>query len=485
MRMPVKTLMRWIIAGGGVLVALVLLLGPTFVLPERAPDDLIPEAPQRAMAVFVLCLSLWISNVIPLPATSLLAIALLPMLNVVPNQKAFGYFGNHAVFFILGVFMLSSAMIDTGLSKRLTLHFMHRFDKSPKRLVGGVLISGSFFSLWMPEHAVAAMMFPLVLEVCESLQLKRPGSAYARTLFLALAWGTVIGGVGTYLGGARAVLAVDLLQKFTDVDVPTFFEFAMMTMPTVIIMTAVAYVVITWRASIEVDSISQVTRMLSNRVAQLGPLAGREKRLAVLMLATILSWVFLPSISKGLFGHEIGLGEIALAAGVSVFVLRIAQWQRVQDYVNWGVLVMYGGAVALGYAVAETHAMEYFADLIIPIIGANRTILILATVVIAVLLTESISNAAVVTLMLPVVFSVCERPEVNLSPLMMMYLVTIPAGLAFCMPMSSPPNAIAYSSGYYGMGTIIRRGVWLNLASLIVFLLVAKLYWPLVSDFGF
>lgn len=477
------TLIRWIIAGSGILVTLILLAGPTFVLPEAAPEHLPVEAPQRATAVFVLCLALWVSNVIPLPATSLLAVALLGILNVVPSSKAFAYFGNHAVFFILGVFMLSSAMIDTGLSKRLTLHFMHRFDKSPKRLVGGVLICGSFFSLWMPEHAVAAMMYPLVLEVCESMQLKRPGSAYARALFLALAWGTIIGGVGTYLGGARAVLAVELLQKFTDTPVPSFFAFAKMTMPTVVIMTVIAYYLITCRASFEISSITQVTRMLSRRVAELGPMTAREKRLAFLMGVTILAWVALPTVSRSLLGYTIGLGEIALAGGVAVFVLRISQWKRVQDFVNWGVLMMYGGAVALGYAVAETHAMEYFADALVPVIGGNRYIFIIATAAIAILLTESISNAAVVTLMLPVVFSL--SGAMDISPLMMMYMVTVPAGLAFCLPMSSPPNAIAYSSGYYGMGAMIRRGMWLNLASLIVFLIVARFYWPLVSGLEF
>jgi sodium-dependent dicarboxylate transporter 2/3/5 len=485
--------LRYLIAISSLAVTLVLLVGPNWVepvdpdtgvaytnLPDGHPGVLRDGAPQRSMAVFVLCLGLWVSQLIPLPATSLLAIALLPLLGVMSHQQAFRYFGNTAVFFILGVFILASAMIDTGLSKRLTLHFLHRFDRTPRRLIGGVLVCGAFCSLWMPEHAVAAMMYPLVLETAEALRLKRPGSIYARSLFLALAWGTVIGGVGTYLGGARAVLAVELYQKFhPGAASPSFLEYATMTMPTVVIMTVVAYVVITRKARPEIDSITQATRMLSSRVQQLGPLSSRERRLLVLMLLTIAAWVVGPALTRSLLGYEVDLGTIALFAAVMAFALRIAEWGRIQDYVNWGVLVMYGGAVALGSALADTHAMDWLAQQLVPVLSMNRFLMLALVAIAAVLMTESISNAAVVSVLLPVGFGLCH--ELDVSPLAMMYMVTIPAGLAYCLPMSSPPNAIAFSAGYYSIGDAIRRGSLMMFISVTVFLILAWAYWPLVG----
>lgn len=489
--------LRLAIAATSVAIALILVLAPTFVrpvdratgvaysdLPAEHPQHVAARAPQKAVAVFVLCLGLWVTNIIPLPTTSLLAIALLPLLDILPQAKAFAYFGNSAVFFLLGVFILAAAMIDTGLSKRLTLLFLHRFDRSPRRLVIGVLVCASFFSLWMPEHAVAAMMYPIILEIAESLGLRRPGSTYARSLFLSLSWGAMTGGVGTYLGGARAVLAAELFQNFTEKHypgqvAPSFVEFAIVAAPIAILLTVVAYFVITWGARAEINSISQATRMLTDRVATLGPLSGRERRLAILAAATIVAWIVLPAMSQRLLGYKIDLGVIAIVSAVLVFVLRIVQWNRIQDYVNWGVLVMYGGAVALGAAVADTRAMQWLAASVVPHLAENKWLMLVCVATISILLTEGMSNAAVVSLLLPLGFAFCE--PMGISPLAMLYIVTIPAGLGYCLPMSSPPNAIAFSSGYYGIGGVVRRGMVMNLISLVAFVATALLYWPLIG----
>jgi sodium-dependent dicarboxylate transporter 2/3/5 len=473
--------------------ALILLFGPQFVqpvhpkegipytqLPRTHLEHVAPGGPQRALGIFVLCLGLWVTDVIPLAATSLLAIALLPLLGVMSHNQAFAYFGNSAMFFILGVFILAAAMIDTGLSKRLTLRFLHWFDRTPGRLIGGVFVCGSFFSLWMPEHAVAAMMFPIVLEIAEALNLKRPGSIYARSLFLALAWGPVVGGVGTYLGGARAVLAVEILRKFQPATVtPSFLTYATVAMPLVIVLTFAGFYIITIGAKHEIDSISQATRMLTDRVRALGPLSGRERRLAILAAVTVLAWIILPQVSEELLGYRVELGVIAVLSGVMVFVLGIVKWNKVQGYVNWGVLVMYGGAVALGAALADTHAMDWLAAQMVPHLAASKLALLAVVAIVAVIFTEGMSNAAVVAMLLPLGLGLCG--SLHVSPLAMMYMVTLPAGLGFCLPMGAPAIAIAFSSGYYGVGQIVTRGLLMNLLSVTVLLLCAWLYWPLIG----
>ncbi|HOW17755.1 MAG TPA: DASS family sodium-coupled anion symporter [Phycisphaerae bacterium] len=484
---------KLVVAGVIALAALALLFGPRFVepthpkegipytqLPAAHPDHVAPGGPQRALGIFVLCLGLWVTDLIPLAATSLLAIALLPLLGVMSHNQAFAYFGNSAVFFILGVFILAAAMIDTGLSKRLTLKFLHWFDRTPGRLVGGVLVCGSFFSLWMPEHAVAAMMFPIVLEIAEALNLRRPGSPYARSLFLALAWGPVVGGVGTYLGGARAVLAVEILRKFhPDAATPSFLAYAATAMPLVIILTAAAFYIITVGTKREIDSIAPATRMLTDRVRLLGPLSGRERRLAVLAILTVLAWIIVPQVSGPLLGYRVELGVIAVVSAVMVFVLRIVKWNSIQDYVNWGVLVMYGGAVALGAALADTHAMDWLATQLVPYLAANKLALLTVVAIVAVIFTEGMSNAAVVAMLLPLGLGLCGT--LHVSPMAMMYMVTLPAGLGFCLPMGAPAIAIAFSSGYYGVGQVVARGMLMNILAVLVLVLCAWLYWPLIG----
>lgn len=451
-----------------VVVAAVLILGPTWVTPDDLPPDR-PAAAQRVLAVFVICMALWLTNYIPLAATGLLAIALLPLLNILPSKQAFALFGNQAVFFILGVFLLAAAMIATGLSKRLTLVFLQRFDRTPKMLVAGVLLTSAFLALWMPEHAVAAMIFPIVLELTETLGLKKGKSDYAKMLFLALAWGSIIGGVGTILGGARAPLALGLLAEFSDARI-SFVGWMAAAIPLVLVMLGVAWIVLNRGLSIDVDTIQPATQMLDERVRRLGPMSGAERRLAMLGIATIATWIF--------FGHELGLGVIAVASASLLFLLQIADWRAVQDYVNWGILLMYGGAVALGSAMNQTHACHWLVERFVgPDIPPFAVLLVMATT--AVVLTEGVSNSAAVAILLPIGYSFCGATGVD--PVTMTLAVTIPAGLAFSLPISSPPNAICFSAGYYSVRQVVRLGIPMSAAALALFIAMMAWYWPMIG----
>lgn len=449
------------------LAAAVLTWGPLWLTPE-VPDGGNPASAQRALAIFVLCMALWLTNYIPLAATGLLVIALLPVLGVMPRGEAFALFGNSAVFFMLGVFLLAAAMIATGLSKRLTLVFLQRFDRTPRQLVGGVLVTSAFLSLWMPEHAVAAMIFPILLEITDTLSLKRGQSNYGKMLFLALAWGSIIGGVGTFLGGARAPLALGLLEEFSGQQI-SFLQWFSASAPIVVVMVIVAWVVLCRTMPCEVESIAAATRMLDDRVGRLGRMTGKEWRLAVLGVGTVLAWIFI--------GHDVGLGVIAVLSATMIFVLRIADWRQLQDYVNWGVLIMYGGAVALGTALNQTHAFEWIVQEILdPEIPGFVVLAFMATA--ALVLTEGISNSAAVAILLPIGYSLCG--PVGVDPVTMTLAVAIPAGLAFSLPISSPPNAICFSAGFYTVRDVVRRGVMMSAISLVVFVLVMGVYWPLI-----
>jgi len=465
-------------------VALTLILAPTCIEPIEPtsgrpyhalgadhPEFVPKHAPQRALAVFVVAVALWITNVIPLAATGLLAIALLPLLDVMPAPVAFSYFGNRAVFFILGVFLLAAAMIDTGLSKRMTLVFLQRFDRGPGRLIVGVVCSAAFLALWMPAHAVAAMMFPIILEIAEALRLERGRSNYAKMLFLGLAWGATIGSVGTFLGGARAPLAIGLLKdKFPEAHV-TFLGWAAAAMPVVLVLVLVAVGLLRRWFRTDLTDVRGATAMIDERVRSLGRMSARERRLAGLGLATVAAWIGL--------GDRIGLGVIAVLAAAMLFVLRIAPWRRLQDYVNWGVVVMYGGAVALASALDETHAAEALVSRAL----AGRQIppfaLLVLMSLIAIGLTETMSNAAAVAVLMPIGLGLCI--PAGIAPLTMTLAITIPAGLAFSLPISSPPNAISFSAGYYGVRDVLRAGVPMNVISLIVFLLVMRFVWPWIG----
>ncbi len=461
---PFRHSLRWIkqlFLFIGMIVGLVLILSP--------PPTGLSDAGIKCLGVATICITLWVFTPIPLAATSLVAIILLPALEILDKHLVFSFFGNSAVFFLLGVFILAGTMMHTGLSKRIALFFLTRFDKSPQFLIFGILLSSSFLSLFMPEHAVAAMMFPVVMEITQSLRLRKGKSPLAISLFLAMAWGAVIGGIGTFLGGARAPLAVELLKKTFNREI-SFISWAIAAVPIALFLTFLAYFILSLYFRPEIKDIAPARQLLQQELQRIGPISRNETKIGLLLLVTIFFWIY--------GGHQLGLAVISLAAAVMVFVLNIAKWVDVIDYVNWGVIIMYGGAIALGKALAETNAINWIAGHILGSSMVTPFLLIIVLSAMAKLVTELVSNAAAVVILVP--FSFGFVSSLNINPELLVLAVTVPAGLAFCLPIGTPPNAIAYASGYFTIRNILKPALLINLISWIVFLLFVKFYWPLI-----
>lgn len=439
------------------------------LLISRPPAGLSP-AGMKCLGVAVICFSLWVLQSLPLAATSLLAIVLLPTFNILGHRQVFSFFGNSAVFFLLGVFILSGAIIRTGLSKRLAFLFMNRFGHSPKGLLFGVLFTSALFALFMPEHAVAAMMFPVVMEIAVILRLEKGISALGKSLFLALAWGSVIGGIGTYLGGARVPLAVEFLRENYGREI-NFLSWAAAATPIAVILTVIAYFMLSRFFPSEIRDVSSSRSFLASELRRMGKISLPEIKTAVIMIIAILTWITA--------GHRVGLAVVSIAAAIAVFVLNIANWKEVADYINWGVIVMYGGAIALGKALYETRAIEWVVSHQLDSLHLSPFLLIVILSGLAMLMTEAISNAAAVVILVPLSYGFVAQS--GLSPEILTLAVTIPAGLAFCLPVGTPPNAIAYSSGYFSIRDSLMFGTILKFIAWIVFLIVVKFLWPLIG----
>ena len=461
-------------AGRGVtFTVLALLLWRVSVVPP--PAGLSPEG-LRAIGVFVVCVVLWVTHLLPLMITGLLALTLLPLMQVLPAADAFAVLGNPAVLFILGAFMLASATVQSGLSERLALGILTAMGGSPRNLTLGILCSAAFLSFWMPEHAVAAILFPIVLQVARTLKLRHGESPYARQLFLALAWGAVIGGVATLLGGARAPLAIAVLHDYTATATTPgqtigFLEWTLPVLPVVLLMLGVAAAMLRWGFACEVTSAEPARAALQETIRQRGPMGWRERGVGLVVAATVVCWITL--------GHRVGLAPIALGSVVILFVLRLVTWESVEAYVNWGIILMYGGAIALGSALAETGAAAWLVQHALGGSTLGPLMLIAALAALAKVLTEGISNTAVVALLLPIALTLGDQANVPLP--LIVFSVATPAGLAFCLPMGTPPNAIAFASGYLRLRDVVLPGLVLNVVSWVLFMAAAKWYWPLLG----
>ena len=428
----------------------------------------------RALIVFGICVVFWVFQVLPLAITSILAVVLLPLFGILETSEAYALFGNKAVFFIIGALILATGLVTTGLSKRAALWVLDKSNGEPKKLLMGVFAVSALGSYIMPEHAVAAMMVPVVLQVAHWLKLTPKQSAFGKALFLAVVWGCVTGGVATFLGGGRAILAVAILEANANMSI-SFTEWAIAIMPISIVLSLVGYWILTRLYPIDITPSDEMKQELKDHVheqrQELGRMSDDEITMLAIMAITVLSWVFL--------SDTLGLSNIALLAVVVVFLFKVVKWREAEEHVNWGVILMYGGAITLGAALSKTGAALYVADSLLNAVPLWAVVVVILIAVVTVMFTEVISNSAVVAMMMPVVLSLGVQYGIN--PIALTYLVAVPAGLAFMMPMGSPPNALAYSARYYTLKEAVRAGAVMDVVAIGIFLLATQIWWPLIG----
>jgi len=444
---------------------LALLFISTWLLSQSTPPTGLDDAGWQALLVFGLCLVLWVTQLLPLSVTSLLGIALLPMLGVMPTADVFALFGNPAVFFILGAFMLAAGVITTGLSEHMALFLLHRWGRNAQQLLMAMLLLPALMACVMPEHAVAAVFLPIVWSVVRSLGLSQ-GDRYAQALFFAVAWGAIIGGVMTLLGGARGPLALALLDELSGQSF-TFAQWSLAAFPLVLLMLVAAVVQLRWMQGSTPIDMTAARSDIQQRMLELGGISFPARIMGGLLLATIAAWIF--------GGHSIGLANIALLAVVTMFALRLVCWKDVECHVNWGVLLMYGGAIAVGKALSDTGAGLWLAHSVLPEHMTLFALLLLLTVL-TLLLTECVSNAAAVAILLPIALPLGTSMGVN--PIMIALLIGIVSGFAFILPMGTPPNAMIFASGFVSSRAMLRHGALMSLTAATLFMLVAYLWWP-------
>lgn len=441
-----------------------------YLLEMPAPEGLTPEG-QTAIAIFVLCLVLWVTNALPLAITSIFAIVLVPLLGVLPKKDTYAIFGNEAVFFILGAFILAGAVMQSGLSSRIAVNIMKRFGDSPRRLLLSIFLLAAVLSFFMSEHAVAAMLFPIVLEISKGLGLRPGRSNYGKLLFFALAWGCVIGGVATFLGGARVPLAIGILSETSDATI-RFLDYTVAVLPVVVVLLLVGFVLLTRFFPIDVEGVEDAGGVLDKRIRALGKMSFNEYAVGGVMAVTVLAWMTL--------GHTVGLSTVALISVVALFVLRLVRWKDIEEYVNWGIILMYGGAITLGTSLDRSGAAAWMVKSVVGGWVTEPWMVFAVFSLLALLLTEAMSNAAIIAILLPVVLGMADNMAID--PGAATYAVAVPAGLAFMFPMSTPANALAVSSSYISVKDMVKGGFIMFVTAWVTFNLVAAYWWPIIGQ---
>ena len=442
-----------------------------FLLTQEGPSDLSLEG-YKVLCLFVLCVSLWATNLIPLSITSLLAIAAVPLLGVMEASQAYSYFGNKAVFFILGVFILSASMIACGLSTRISIWVMEHWSETPGRLVTSTYCFAGISSCFMSEHAVAVMLFPIIHEIIQSLNLKRDNSVFAKSLYFAMAWGCIIGGAMTVLGGGRVPLGVEMLEKATaGKETLGILQYTQLSFPLVILLFAGGWITLKILFPADIQDIEPARKALRQKAMVMGRLTFQEKGIALIMVGTLFSWFG--------FGDQLGIANIAIIAIVLLFVLNLITWKMVEAHINWAIVLMYGGAICLGEVMAESGAALWMAEKLFSNLVESGTAFLFVMAILSTLFTTFMSNSAVIAILLPTAISM--SPAYGIHPVLATMTVILPSNFAFILPIATPAAALAYSSRFLSLREMVWSGSILSLLGLSCYLLLLLFYWPMLG----
>jgi len=232
------------------------------------------------------------------------------------------------------------------------------------------------------------------------------------------------------------------------------------------------FLILKWYSPFDVQSLEPVKKLTELKLKELGTISIKEKAIGIIMIITIIMWAML--------GRKIGLANIALSAVVILFVFELIKWKEVEEDVNWGIILMYGGAISLGYTLETSGGAKWMASAFLNSMHLKNPYAIIAIFsLISIFLTEAISNSAVVAMLLPPAIKIASY--YSIPPEVMTLIITIPSGLAYTLPTASPPIAMAFSSGFIKTRDTFLLGMLLNIVSWAVFFTTSYLWFPFIG----
>ncbi|MCL4557368.1 MAG: SLC13 family permease, partial [Deltaproteobacteria bacterium] len=385
-----------------------LMLGLLFLWHRTVRMAGLPRSGRDALGIFLVCAVLWIARIVPPAITGFTGIALLIVSRALTPGEVYPMFFSEPVFFILSAFALAAGMRKTGLAKRIAVRFISSGKGLPIRM--RLYTMSAFLSMMMPEHAVAAMLIPVVLET---------GSGFTKGDLIGVMWGAQIGGIATLLGGARGPLTIAILKATKGIDI-SFLQWSIYALPVFLLIFVPGYFVLTMffreesSRSLHMDRYPGVMRF-------------EEIAMLIIMALTIIGWVK--------YGSSIGLAGVGLIAMTVLFLFGILKTEDLTRRIDWSVILMYGGAIAVGLALKKTGAAVWIGSRSTGIFSSGTLAIMLLSLT-AVVMTEFVSHSTVVAALLPVALGVADT--IGLEPRIMCMGLALASGMAFIFPFATP-----------------------------------------------
>ncbi len=472
---------------GAPIVLLVLLFLP---MPLPAPAH-------RLAAVLAMMVMLWVTEALPLAVTALIGPVLAIILGVVSAHDAFAPFADPIIFLFIGSFMLAEAMFVHGLDRRIAYSALSSrlVGSSPARILIVYGAVGAGLSMWISNTATTAMMFPIGLSIVAHMTEGREGESgsrdFAMAMMLMAAFGASVGGIGTPIGTPPNLIGIGMLSRITGARI-SFFEWMLFGIPIVVVLFGFLVGYFYWRSLRHLTLEPARADMIQEELRRLGPMSRGQRNVMVAFAATVVLWL-IPGVLAvaGLGGSRLGRAftsafpeSVAAMAGALLLFLLPVSW-RARRFtltweeairIDWGIVLLFGGGLAMGELAFSTGLAESMGRGItswLPVHTATSLTVVFTAV--AIVMSEAASNTASANMIVPVAIAVAQAAGVN--PIQPALGATLGASMGFMMPISTPPNAIVYSSGYVPITSMMKHGIVLDIAGFVVIVV-------LVTGFG-
>jgi sodium-dependent dicarboxylate transporter 2/3/5 len=449
-----------------------------------------PEA-HRLAAVLAAVVVLWVTEALPLPVTALLGASACVLLQVAPAKEVFAPFADPLMFLFIGAFILARGIFLHGLDRRVAYAVLSLpwVGARPSRILLAFGAATALISAWISNTATTAMMFGIGLSILAALRAPGAGVAidprYATALMLMTSFAASIGGLATPVGTPPNLIGLGFIRSQVGVDI-AFFRWMLIGVPVVVVLFLLLYAWLRAVAPAGVRELPAGAEHIRRERERLGPWTPGQRSVALAFGMTVALWVA-PGIVAVVAGESsplyLGLtrrlpeGVAALIGAAALFVLPgkdgpAISWKEATE-IDWGVVLLYGGGFALGVLSFQTglaEAMGRGLTGLLPVEG--RFGLLVASVLFAVVLSETTSNTASANMVVPVVISIARAA--GMDPLEPALGATLASSLGFMLPVSTPCNAIVYGSGYIPLGRMIRWGLALDVAGVVVIVCVVR-----------
>jgi len=433
----------------------------------------------------------WVTECVPISVTALLPIVLFPLTGGMDLSTTTAAYGHKLVFLFVGGFLIALAIEKWHLHKRLALNIIRFTGSNKSRVILGFMLATAFLSMWISNTATSIMILPVGLAIISQLKddpktIENENEFFGKSLMIAIAYSASIGGMATLIGTPPNMVLAGVVEESYGIKL-NMFDWMKFGVPLSSFLLIICWLYLTKIAfKFKNEEFSAGRDEIQRQIKKLGKFSNEEIKVLVVFTLTALGWIFRGSIET--IFPMIDDTIIAIFFAVTLFIIptknqktntTLLVWNDTVK-LPWGILILFGGGMAIASAFGKSGLALWIADLLTNLNDVSLFLIILIIVTSINLLTEVTSNMATTAMLLPVLVTIALAIDVH--PYFLLVAATLAASCAFMLPISTPPNAVVFGSGFLKIEDMFKKGVWMNLISIITITLVVYYTLPYVFE---